>query len=444
MNRIVFLGGGGRGVVVFWIFYNVLFHVVYVLMLPKFFWRMRRRGGYRRGFFQRVFRVSDAERARLGEGRRLWVHSVSVGELHVGLAFMKAWREAHPEVLFLLTVNTSTAHALAETVLDSRDVLLYPPVDSPRVLRRMLDAVTLEGLVLVETEMWPNLLRALHRRGVPVVLLNGRISDRSFGRLRRVPWLTRRMYPLVSLFCMQSAEDGRRAVALGADPERVKVFTSGKYDLPPRAFAEEAVRREALLRMEVLTPESRVLLGSSTWPGEEAVLARVYLALRERFPALRLILVPRHFERCDEVEADLAGVGLRTLRWSDGERPASRDEVLVVNTTGELRHFTGLAEMVFVGKSLFRAEGQNPLEAAAAGACVFTGPGMDNFREVMADLRGADGVWEVADEAALLRAVTQVMADPDTGRAFGERAARLVESKRGATQMALREIEALL
>ena len=441
VNRIVFSGGAIMGAGVFWIFYNVLFHVVYVLMLPKFLWRMRRRGGYRRGFFQRVFRISETERGMLSEGRKLWVHAVSVGELHVGLVFMKAWREAHPGVSFLLTVNTSTAHALAEKALDPQDVLLYPPVDSPPVLRRMLDTVDVQALVLVETEMWPNLLRALHRRGVPVILLNGRISDRSFGRLQRVPWLTRRLYPLVSLFCMQSEEDARRAKLLGAAPDRVKVFASGKYDLPPQDLSEESARREALERMGILKDGSRVLLGSSTWPGEEASLARIYGTLRERFPDLVLILVPRHFERTDEVESDLDKAGLKVCRWSAGERPAAEDEVLVVDTTGELRHFTGLAEMVFVGKSLFRSEGQNPLEAAAAGACVFTGPGMDNFREVMGDLRGADAVWEVRDEADLASAVAVVLEEPEAGRAYGRRAAQLVSSKRGATEMALREIE---
>lgn len=428
----------------FWIGYNILFHAVYLLLLPKFFWRMRRRGGYRRGFFQRVFRVSEADRARLSEDRKLWVHAVSVGELHVGLAFMKLWRETHPGVSFLLTVNTSTAHALAEKALDSRDVLLYPPVDSPWVLRRMLDTVRPRALVLVETEMWPNLLRALHRRGVPVILLNGRISDRSFDRLRQVPWLTRRIYPMVSLFCMQSEEDARRAKQLGAPPGRVQVFASGKYDVPPAEPAEESARREALQRMKILTPQSRILVGSSTWPGEEAVLARIYVALRERFPEFRLILVPRHFERTDEVQADLARTGLETLRWSAGEQEAGPNTVLVVDTTGELRHFTGLAEMVLVGKSLFRSEGQNPLEAAAAGACIFTGPGMDNFREVMADLREAGGVWEVGDESELLQAVMHVLEDPQKGRAPGSRAAEWVDAKRGALKRVLPAVQACL
>lgn len=357
---------------------------------------------------------------------------------------MRAWRELRPDAAFLVTVNTSTAHALAEKAIGPRDVLLYPPVDTPLVLNRLLSAVKLEGLVLVETEMWPNLLRSLHCRGIPVVLLNGRISDRSFGRLQRVPWLTRRIYPLVSLFCMQSAGDARRAVSLGAVPERVLTFTSGKYDVSPRDLQEETRRRGALMRMGVVTPKSRVLLGSSTWPGEEAALARIYRSCRERFPDLALMLVPRHFERTDEVAADLQAEGFVVKRWSQGEVPAGADEILVVDTTGELRHFTGLAEMVFVGKSLFRSEGQNPLEAAAAGACVFTGPGMDNFREVMQDLRAAGAVWEVRDEAGLRDAVIRVLESPDRGKAHGRKASALVESRRGATGEAVRAISEIV
>lgn len=417
----------------FWFTYNLLFHVVYVLMLPHFLLRMRRRGGYRKDFGQRFFRLSEEGRQRVSEGRRLWVHAVSVGELSVGLAFMKAWRERFPDARFLLTVNTSTAHKIAAEKLDDRDVLLYPPLDSPPVIRKVLKTVNVQGLVLVETEMWPNLLRQLHAEGIPVMLLNGRISDRSFHRLEKVPFYTRRLYPLVSLYAMQSEADAVRARGLGAPAARVKVMHSAKYDVAARHLDEEHIRRQRLMDAGFLPADALVLLGSSTWPGEEKVLMTFYQQQRSTYPNLRLILVPRHFERRAEVLAEGESLGLRLGCWSSADDEALKAaEVLMVDTTGELMHFTGLADRVFVGKSLFRREGQNPLEAAHAGKFLVTGPGMDNFRRIMQDLREADAVCEARDADDLLKILEASLENRDKAQAQGARAATLVQSRKGS------------
>lgn len=414
----------------FWFFYNLLFHLVYLLMLPHFLLRMRRRGGYRKDFGQRLFRLSEGDLKRVSEGRKLWVHAVSVGELSVGLAFMKAWREKHPETDFLVTVNTSTAHKIAEEKLDARDVLLYPPVDSPAVIRKLLNTVDVQGLVLVETEMWPNLLRQLNAKGVPVMLLNGRVSDRSFRRLQRVPFYTRRLYKRVTLYAMQSQADADRVKGLGAPAERVKVMHSAKYDVAQRNETEENKRRARLLDSGFLDEDSVILLGSSTWPGEEKVLMDFWKRERETFPKLRLILVPRHFERRDEVLADAEALGIQMGCWSAGGGEGA--EVLMVDTTGELMHFTGLADRVFVGKSLFRTEGQNPLEAAHAGKFIVTGPGMDNFRRIMQDLREADAVMVAGTVDDLHQQLRASLETPEPARLQGERAAALVQSRQGA------------
>lgn len=423
----------------FWIFYNFLFHLLYPLLLPKFLFRMWKRGGYRDGFLERAFRISEADRKRLSESRNLvWVHAVSVGELHVGMAWMNAWRAARPEARFLLTVNTSTAHKLAREKLDARDTLLYPPLDSPLVLRRVFRLVKPEALVLVETEMWPNLLRAARGQNIPVVLLNGRVSDRSHRRLSRLPAYTRRVYPLVNLFLMQSEEDAERVRNLGAPADTVRVLPSTKYDLSDRDPEAESSRRDTLVAAGFLDEHSKILLGSSTWPGEEGALCRVYKSLRGEFPELRLILVPRHFERAGEAGEEIAAEGLRWARWSQGPTEWKEPpEVLVVDTTGELRHFTGFANLVFVGKSLYREEGQSPIEAAHAGRAILTGPGMANFRQVMQDLREANAVVEAKDETAILEAVKNDLRAPASAHTRGENAAKLVASKRGALDKAV-------
>ncbi len=418
-------------------------------MLPHFLWRMRKRGGYRKGFWERIFRVSEDQGKALSDGRKLWVHAVSVGEVQVGMAWMRAWRAEHPETRFLLTVNTSTAHKIAAESLDPRDVLLYPPVDSPPVIRKLLRHVDLSALVLVETEMWPNLLHQLHRRGIPVILLNGRISDRSYRRLARAPWLTQKIYPLVNLFLMQSGGDAERVRNLGAPPDAVKIMHSNKYDVAERAPAEEQKRRTCLEEMGFLREPATVLLGSSTWPGEEAALARIFLDAREKHPGVRLILAPRHFERTHEVEADLRGLGLTWWRWSalPAHPPAAPEpvpDVLIVDTTGELKHFTGFADLVFIGKSLFRAEGQNPIEAANAGKAVVTGPGMANFKRVMEEMRAADAIREVESEDDLRALILDWLDRPETARASGRRAEALVAARKGSIARSVREIGSLL
>jgi 3-deoxy-D-manno-octulosonic-acid transferase len=426
---------------VFWFSYNLLFHAVFLLMLPRFLWRMRRRGGYRKGFGQRLFRVSEDLLSHLSESRKPWIHAVSVGESQVALAFMAEWRRQVPVEQFIVTVNTSTAQAMVRPRLDARDLLLYPPVDSPRVVTKAIRRLRPSVLVLVETEIWPNLLRALRRGGVPVALLNGRISDRSFRRLRRLRFLTRRVYPMVDLFCMQSEEDAERARLLGAPPERVRVLHSAKYDVADRDPTAEALRRQRLLDLGYLVEGDPVLLGSSTWPGEEAALLRAFHALRPEFPRLRLVLVPRHAERAAEVEADLREAGLSWWRASalaTAHGPAP--DVLLVDTTGELVHYTALADIVFVGKSLGRAEGQNPLEAARAGCAVVAGPGMDNFRRVMADLREAKAIAEIMDEAELSDQIHTWLREPDEAKAQGARASALVESRRGSLARSVGEI----
>lgn len=428
----------------FWFAYNFLFHIAYLLLLPHFLLRMRRRGGYRHGFGERIFHLSPEKAAVLQQGSWFWVHAVSVGEVNVALSWMRAWRESHPGTRFLLTVNTSTGQAIARAHLHPDDLLLYPPVDSPPVLRRLFTRVRIQAVLLVETEVWPNLLRQATRRHLPVFLYNGRVSDRSFRRLRRIPWLTRRIYPLLDLCLMQSADDAERIAHLGARSDRIRTLPTSKYDVDPPVEAEIARRRQQLQDCGWLPARSLVLLGASTWPGEEAALAGIAADLRRGCPGLRLILVPRHAERAAEVTAELAAAGHSVARWSQPGSVTAAAEILLVDTTGELRHFTGLADWVFVGKSLFRPEGQNPLEAAVAGKTIFTGSGMRNFHEVMEDLRGADAVREVADPDALKAVFELALQDPAAAAAMGTRARALVETRRGGVALAVAAVAAQL
>ncbi len=416
-----------------WLLYNLLFPVVFLGMLPKFILRMVRRGGYGQHFGQRLGHFGQGTRMRLREHRRIWVHAVSVGEIYVALRFIKAYRERHPDARFALSTTTSTAHAIGRAELDGRDVLFYFPVDLPVIVKKVLRIVDPLRIVLVEGEFWPNLIRLADRRGIPVSLVNGRLSEASFKGYRKLRPLVADLLRRIDPICMQGEADARRMLALGAPAGQVHVMGSVKYDVAERDSAGEAAARGVVDALG-LPPGAVVLLGGSTWPGEEAVLCGLYQRLRATHPNLFLILVPRHVERSEEVLQVVAQQELSFVRRSRiGEFAGARPpDLLLVDTTGELRNFYSVADIIFVGKSLTQHGGQNPIEPAMYGRAVVVGPNMENFPAVMEEFRRCGAVEQVDDVAGLERAVETLAADPEARTALGRRAAEAVDRNRGA------------
>ena len=270
-----------------WILYNLLFPIGFLLLLQKFLSRMARRGGYKKHFEQRLGIYGRNTTARLNEARRIWIHAVSVGEIHIALRFIEAYRKENPEARFVLSTNTSTAHALGKKQLDRRDVLIYFPVDLPLVMKRAFNAIDPLKLILVECEFWPNLVRQAHKRDIPVSLINGRISDSSFRGYMKFRALTHRLLEMIDPICVQSRQDAERVIAMGAPPESVHMLGTAKYDLPPPATNVADVAQTVLQQINV-PADAKILLGGSTWPGEEAVLCQIYKILRNLYPQLFL------------------------------------------------------------------------------------------------------------------------------------------------------------
>ena len=417
-----------------WIVYNVSFSIGFTAMLPWFFWRMWRRGGYRRGFMQRLAVYDGPVRARLAARRRIWIHAVSVGEMYVALEFMKELRTRRTGTAFVVTTTTSTAHRIAERLLAPEDVLLYFPADFPPVVRKALDLFKPEAVILTESEFWPNLIRLCGKRRIPVVLINGRISDRSLPRYRMARIFFRRALGDMSLFCMQSAEDARRIAELGAARERIHTPGSAKYDVARFDASGAAAARDVLARAG-FGVDDPIILGGSTWPGEEAAQLSVYRDIRARFPTARLVLVPRHEERSPKVLAEIRAAGLSCIRRRelDSEsRAGNPPDVLLVDTTGELKSFYSCASLIFVGKSLTCHGGQNIIEPALFGKPVIVGPNMENFRAIMDDFREAGAIVEVASGAELAETAARLLGAPAARSSLGERARALVTAKRGA------------
>lgn len=417
-------------------FYRVLFPVVMLLASPFYWLRMRRRGGYRADFGQRFGAVPVLPAKRAGV-RRIWLQAVSVGELLAVGPLIEAWAE-DPAVEVYLTTTTSTGRALAEERYAGKVMATgYFPLDVWPVMRRAWSRVRPDLALLTEGERWPEHVRQAVARGVPVVAINARLSDRSFRRMR--PWrgAVRTLLGGMTRILAASEGDADRFRELGFADERIEVTGNIKLDLELTVM--DASERAAL-RAELGVGEEPVILGASTWAGEEAALIAAFQRARAAGVRCRLVLVPRHAERRGEIEPLLAASGSSHHVRSRGTAPGPVDIVLA-DTTGELRRLLQLATVVFVGKTLPpHTEGQTPVEAAALGRPVLLGPGTGNFRKIVAELLEAGAARRVADAEELAAEVRALLADEEARVRMGDAGIGWHRANTGALLRTLRAI----
>lgn len=418
--------------------YNLLFPIVFMALLPGALLRMWRRGNFRRNFWQRfgIYSAEVRNKLRAEQGKWIWIHAVSVGEVFIALKLIRTLREQE-RLPVLLSTTTTTGFAVAEERCRGQGVVvMYHPVDFWFVVCRAMDLVRPALVVLVEAEVWPNLVWQARKRGVPVALVNARLSERSEGRFRRVVALARQLFSQLDAIGLQGEEDRGRFEGLGACPERLVVTGSIKFDMASPAVPEQSVMDSCLgvLRAMKWADEGRpLLLGASTHAGEEALLGRVYQRLWVRFPRLRMVVVPRHAERASEACGELEGLGMKVARRTQPETWGDDSGVLVVDTTGELWAWTQLASVVFVGKSLLAKGGQNPVEAVMAGKPVVFGPNMQNFEPLAGRLVSEGGAAQVSDERGLQLAIEEILSNKEKARKMVEKARAVVAAHAGAT-----------
>lgn len=431
-----------------WVTYNILFAVVYMLLMPRYLVRMWRRGGYRRGFLQRVARYEPEVLARLKARRRIWIHAVSVGEIGVALKFMEELRRASG-CSFVLSTTTSTGFKVAEPVLNADDVLIYYPADFPVVVKKALAIIKPQALLLTESELWPNMIRLARAGGIPVAVINGRISDSSYsGYSRLAKSFVGSILKSINLMLVQTQVDRDRLISLGADPVKVIVAGNSKYDIAPGDASGEA-RGRGIVAAAGIPDTAELLLGGSTWPGEEKILLDIYAKLKRSIPGLHLVLVPRHMERRAGIEAEISAAGLSYVKRTDmnvsgWSRPAVAPDVLLVDTTGELRCLYSCASAIFVGKSLTQHGGQNVIEPAMAEKAIVVGPNMENFAGVMADFLAAGALIQVKDQNGLEAAISALLMDQEKRNAIAAKAKAVVAANRGATARTAAEIVRML
>ncbi len=399
----------------------------------------RWRAGSRWQVRERLGTEADAVRRRLGSRPAIWLHGASVGEVQALRALLPALRARLPGHAILTSALTRTGVELAAQI-PGVDATMYFPLDARPVVRLVLDAIRPRLFAFTETEIWPALLSECANRGVPCVMLSGRVSA---GAARRYVWvrpLLRQALASVTA-CVQSGADARRLRALGVDSARVHVAGSLKAEVPVDGDLLAYVVK-AWQRVGVCT---RVLLvGASTHPGEEEALLAAFEAIRQRAPELRLLLAPRHPERFDAVARLLDGRAGPWIRFSAIETQPTRwgdERVVLLDRIGVLRPCFRLARAAFVGGTLAPVGGHNVLEPAAEGCAVIFGPHVEHVGDAAQALLAGGGAVQVADAAGLVRAVEQLLADAATAAACGARAHAVVDARRGAVA---RHLEVLI
>jgi len=421
--------------------YNFIFPFALFVILPRYLARMVRRGDYRRDFGQRFGCYSADLRAKFAQGEWFWVHAVSVGELLIALKLLDELHRRHPEWRFVVSSTTSTAHSLALSKERDWWVPVYTPIDSPPVVRRALDAVRPRAVILTESEMWPNFVWQSSDRGIPVVLVNARVSPRSANRYRRFAGLLRSVTRKLSLVGLQEKEHAELWRHLDVPAERIRITGSVKFD--PEGDSPAARDFRPVLQSFGIGRDEPIVLAGSTHDGEEEILVAALSMLRQTFPKARLLIAPRHVERTAKIVAQLETSGLRVARRTAPPRDAAPD-VLILDTTGELRDWYACADVVFIGKSLAGRGGQNPVEAIIAGRPVLFGPHMENFAALRDHLLAAGGAIEVRDASGLAAEMSKLLAEPERRTRLVAQASTALQPHRGATARTADLVEAVV
>ena len=413
--------------------YSLCYRLLLPFALAYLWWSTRRNGASSEGWQQRLGWVPALSEPVI------WVHAVSVGETIAAAPLVKALLARRPDVPILVTAMTATGAAQARTLFGDQVHYAYAPFDTPGSVRRFLRRVRPRALVIMETEIWPNMITGVSGRQCPIFLINGRLSAKSARGYQRFGEWTRGLVRRIDWIAAQADEDAGRFREIGARGEVISVTGSVKFDVN----ITDAVREQSQeLREEF--QDRPVWIAASTHEGEDEQLLEAHARVREAFADAVLIIVPRHPQRFDSVANMISQRGFSLARRSAGEPPAAGAPVYLGDTMGELMVMFGAADVAFVGGSLIERGGHNPLEPAAWGMPVITGPHVFNFETVYRQLEEHHGLVRVSDSAGLGEAVARLFSDPDEASRLGTAALETVEANRGALNQVVEGVLARL
>jgi len=410
--------------------YTLIYSLAIIFLLP--FEYFKRPGDLRKKWLREKLGLFDSSLIT-HHSSLIWVHAVSVGEVAAASPLLKTIRERYPSKEIVLSTITDTGRKVAMERAPGGTHIVYLPFDIPLVLNPVVKKLRPEVLIVIETELWPNMFRVFRENEIPVILMNGRISEKSFRGYKRISFFMRKVLSDVNFFGMQAEEYADRIRSLGVDDMRIKTLGNFKFDSKPFSRIPEWATK--------LT--GPVITAGSTHAGEEELMASLYVELKKNFPDLNLILAPRHPERFREVEEMLRAGGHSFMKRSAFETqgpdiPAIRGEIILLDSVGELSAIYGITDIAIIGKSFRGHGGQNPLEAASWGRPVLCGPHMENF-PVIRDFYKEGAAVEVSEEG-LCSQLKELLLHPDKASGIGSKARELYNKNSGAVERAMEVI----
>ncbi|MGD0279246.1 MAG: glycosyltransferase N-terminal domain-containing protein [Smithella sp.] len=416
------------------IIYNIILFVAAIILLPYYLLKIIFTGKYRQSFIQKLGGRQAKILVSMKEGPRVWIHAVSVGEVTAAAPIVACLKMKRPEVEIIFSTSTETGQKMAHRFIKGAAAFIYFPLDIPFVVRKVIKMASPDVFVLVETELWPNFLWTCKARRIKTLMVNGRISPRSYRRYRLTRFFWKEVLNNLDAAGMISGIDSERLESMGMDYAKIKVLGNAKYD-GLAAMVSPAVQEEITRRFNARENE-RFFVAGSTHEGEEKIIIHVYEELIKRYPDFKLIIVPRHIERSNDILDLLKQKNFNdfiTLTDINKGRRRKDERIVVVDVIGELFKVYSLAAIVYCGGSLVPKGGQNILEAAAWGKVIFYGPSMEDFSQERTLLEEAGCGITIRNEDELLQGIVQMLACPEELASRGERGRAVVLGNIGAS-----------
>lgn len=419
---------------------DLLYLLALIAISPKVVYRMVRHQRYRDGWSQRLGKITR----RYPDKKCVWIHAVSVGEVNATRTIVEALNAKLPDCEIVISSTTDTGFARAAALYGDDLCVFYFPFDVSWIMRRAFNRLTPDVCLLMELEVWPNMATIAGDKNIPVAVVNGRLSEKSFPRYKMIKPLTKWMFGKIDLFLVQSEEYAQRFKALGCSDEKVIISGSVKYDTAQ--IADEVDGSEELSAQLNIGGE-QLLVAGATGPGEEKIILEVFKKLKQSFTDLRVAIIPRKPERFNEVAGLIAGQGFSSCRYSQiksGPAVSDKPDVILGDTMGDLRKFYSLANVVFVGRTLVPMGGSDMIEPAALGKATVFGMHTFNFKQTVEVLLADSGAIEVKDVRGLTIAIERCLADEEFAQHLGANGQRIIRQNQGATDRTVDQVLKLL
>jgi 3-deoxy-D-manno-octulosonic-acid transferase len=423
--------------------YNILAVFLVLAAIPVFLVRLIREDGFGERLRQSFGFIPQQVLAPVAGKDCIWLHAASVGEIVAVSPIVREIRLVLPGIPILISVVTANGYAMAHRIIPDADSIIYFPIDLPWLSQRAVEQIQPQVFLPVETELWPNFLRAARQRGIPVMMVNGRISDKSVDSYRHLRGILHNMLDTVVKFCMQSTIDAQYIIRMGADPRRVVVTGNTKFD---QTYTDVTPKEITTLRQEIgLGTACPVIVAGSTHKGEEELLLSAFERVRDVYPEAALILAPREILRADEISTLASKLGLTAARRTALLlKPSVGHNIVILDTIGELGKIYGLGDIIFIGGSLIPHGGHNILEPAAHGKPILVGPHMFNFKDTYALLSGRGACATVYDAAGLGDKILDILGNEAISKAMSQEALAIIHENRGASRKSALYLQELL